>query len=73
MIFGLQHDCSQHAALEHCGSKCGSEHGGLHAQDYARLHNFDVVAATSVADPTLDNMWNKLGWLLKVYQVRGAL
>ena len=44
----------------------------LCAQDYARLHKFDVVAATSVADPTLDNMWNKVGWLLKVYQVRGA-
>ena len=39
-------------------------------QDYARLHNFDVVATSAVADPSLDNMWNKVGWLLKVYQVR---
>ena len=41
----------------------------LCAQDYARLHNFDVIATSEVADPTLNNMWNKVGWLLKVYQV----
>ena len=40
------------------------------SQDYARLHNFEVIATTAVADPTLDNMWNKVGWLLKVYHVR---
>lgn len=39
------------------------------AQDYARLHNYKVIAATNVADPTLDNMWNKVGWLLKAYHV----
>ena len=39
------------------------------AQDYARLHNFEVIATTAVADHTLDNMWNKVGWLLKAYHV----
>ncbi|CAL8464124.1 g3659 [Coccomyxa elongata] len=39
----------------------------VNKQDYARLHNYKVIAATNVADPTLDNMWNKVGWLLKVY------
>lgn len=38
-------------------------------QDYGRLHNYKVIAATNLADPSLDNMWNKVGWLLKAYHV----
>ena len=41
-------------------------------QDYARLHSYKIVATSAVADPTLDNMWNKVGWLLKAYHVRPA-
>ena len=40
------------------------------AQDYARLHSYKVIATSGVADPSLDNMWNKVGWLLKAYHVR---
>ena len=40
------------------------------AQDYARLHSYKVIATSAVADPSLDNMWNKVGWLLKAYHVR---
>lgn len=39
-------------------------------QDYARLHSYKVIATSAVADPSLDNMWNKVGWLLKAYHVR---
>lgn len=39
-------------------------------QDYARLHSYKIIATSGVADPTLDNMWNKVGWLLKAYHVR---
>ena len=33
----------------------------LNKQDYARLHNYPIVVSTKLADPTLHNMWNKLG------------
>lgn len=39
-------------------------------QDYARLHSYKIIATSAVADSTLDNMWNKVGWLLKAYHVR---
>lgn len=35
-------------------------------QDYARLHDYPIVVATRLADPTLHNMWNKIGTILKV-------
>jgi hypothetical protein len=41
----------------------------LFAQDYARLHKYHFISATTQADATLDNMWNKVGWLLKAYHV----
>lgn len=33
----------------------------LNKQDYARLHNYPIVVSTKLADPTLHNMWNKIG------------
>ena len=39
-------------------------------QDYARLHNYNVLTPCDLADPTLTNMWNKIGWLLKAMRVR---
>lgn len=39
----------------------------VNKQDYARLHSYKIIATSGVADPTLDNMWNKVGWLLKAY------
>lgn len=35
-------------------------------QDYARLHEYPIVVATRLADPTLHNMWNKIGTMIKV-------
>ena len=40
----------------------------LNKQDYARLHNYPIVVATRLADPTLHNMWNKIGWILKCFE-----
>jgi len=37
----------------------------INKQDYARLHNYNVLTPCSLADPTLTSMWNKIGWLLK--------
>ena len=33
-----------------------------------RLHNYPIVVATRLADPTLHNMWNKIGWILKCFE-----
>lgn len=41
-------------------------------QDYARLHNYNVLTPCHLADPTLTNMWNKIGWLLKAMQVTAS-
>ena len=40
----------------------------LNKQDYARLHNYPIVVASRLADPTLHNMWNKVGWILKTFE-----
>ena len=40
----------------------------LNKQDYARLHNYPLVVASRLADPTLHNMWNKVGWILKTFE-----
>ncbi len=40
-------------------------------QDFARLHGYDIVATSIVADPSLPHAWNKIGWLLRAYRVRG--
>lgn len=42
-------------------------------QDYARLHGYPIVATAIVADPTLPNSWNKIGWLLRAYRVQPSL
>ena len=42
-------------------------------QDYARLHNYNVLTPCTLADPTLSNMWNKIGWLIKAMQVPACL
>lgn len=39
----------------------------LNKQDYARLHNYPIVVSTRLADPTLHNMWNKIGTILKTF------
>ena len=33
-----------------------------------RLHNYPIVVATRLADPTLHNMWNTIGWILKCFE-----
>ena len=43
------------------------------AQDYARLHGYPIVATAIVADPTLPNSWNKIGWLLRAYRVPSSV
>ena len=41
----------------------------INKQDYARLHNYNVITPCYLADPTLTSMWNKIGWLLKAMKV----
>ena len=52
-----------------CGCVCQISIGVTLAQDYARLHGYPIVATAIVADPTLPNSWNKIGWLLRAYRV----
>ena len=58
------HACCEAARARLTGALC------CPVQDYARLHNYNVLTPCNLADPTLTNMWNKIGWLLKAMRVR---
>ena len=45
----------------------------LWVQDYARLHDYECVAASSLADQGLRFMWNKVAWLQLTMQVQAGL
>ena len=45
----------------------------LWVQDYARLHDYECVAASSLADPGLRFMWNKVAWLQLTMQVQAFM
>jgi hypothetical protein len=59
-----------HGAIAAAARTAAGETWRVRPQDFARLHGYDIVATSIVADPSLPHAWNKIGWLLRAYRVR---